>query len=226
MKTDPMQKLNLDKDLNEVLEMFPKLKLFEKDKQKSVFGEIDIFDAAGNYVDSFTIKVTVPRNYPHGFPLLFETGNKFEHIPDRHINEGGSCCVCSLQESDLISQKGITIKDFFLRYVIPYLANQLYFDSEEEWANGDYEHGVEGILQFYQELFEMETIEEVINLLSFFNTQKMNRNDDCFCGKKEKLKRCHLQTYTIIKDLSKKRIEYDILALEWLFKKQLKLKSS
>jgi hypothetical protein len=221
-----MQKLNLDKDLNEVLEMFPKLKLFEKDKQKSLCGEIAIFDAAGNYVDSFTIKVAVPKNYPHGFPLLFETGNKFEHIPDRHISEDGSCCVCSLQESDLISQKGIAIKDFFLGYVVPYLANQLYFDSEEEWANGDYEHGAEGILQFYQELFEMEAIEEVINLLSFLNTQKMNRNDDCFCGKKEKLKRCHLQTYTIIKDLSKRRIEYDILALKWLSRKLLKLESS
>lgn len=221
-----MQKPNLDKDLKEVVKIFPKLKLFEKDKKKSVSGEIDIFDAAGSYVNSFDISVTVPRNYPHGFPLLFETGNKFEHIPDRHINEDGSCCVCSLQESDLIGQRGITIKDFFLKYVIPYLANQLYFDSEEEWANGDYEHGVEGILQFYKELFKIDNIEEVIRLLSFFNTKKINRNDDCFCGKKEKLKRCHLQTYTIIKDLSKRRIEYDILALKWLFKKQLKLKNS
>lgn len=226
MKIDPMQKLTLNKDLNEVLEMFPKLKLFEKDKKKTISGEIDIFDAAGNYVNSFDINVAVPRNYPHGFPLLFETSNKFEHIPDRHINEDGSCCVCSLQESDLISQKGIAIKDYFLRYVIPYLANQLYFDSEEEWANGDYEHGAEGILQFYQELFEMEAIEEVINLLSFFNTKKINRNDDCFCGKKEKLKRCHLQTYTTIKDLSKSRIKYDIRALKWLFRKLLKLKRS
>jgi hypothetical protein len=221
-----MQKLTLDKDLNEVLEMFPKLKLFEKDKKKTISGEIDIFDTADNYVNSFDINVAVPRNYPHGFPLLFETSNKFEHIPDRHINEDGSCCVCSLQESDLVSQKGITIKDFFLGYVIPYLANQLYFDSEEKWANGDYEHGAEGILQFYKEFFIMESIEEVINLLSFFNTKKMNRNDDCFCGKKEKLKRCHLQTYITIKDLSKRRIEYDILALKWLFRKSLKLKSN
>jgi hypothetical protein len=226
VKTDPMQKLNLDKDLIEVLEMFPKLKLFEKDKKKTVCGEIDIFDAADNYVDSFTINVAVPRNYPHGFPLLFETGKKFEHIPDRHINEDGSCCVCSLQESDLIRQKGISIKEFFLKYVIPYLANQLYFDSEEVWANGDYGHGAEGILQYYQELFEMESIEEVINLLSFFNTHKMNRNDDCFCGKKDKLKRCHLKTYNIIKNLSKRRIENDILALKWLLKKLLKLKVS
>lgn len=221
-----MQKLTLDKDLNEVLEMFPKLKLLEKDKKKTISGEIDIFDAAGNYVNSFDINVAVPRNYPHGFPLLFETSNKFEHIPDRHINEDGSCCVCSLQESDLISQKGIAIKDFFLRYVVPYLANQLYFDSEEEWANGDYEHGAEGILQFYKELFTMESIEDVINLLSFFNTHKMNRNDDCFCGKKEKLKRCHLQTYIIIKNLSKRRIESDILILKWLSRKQHKLKGN
>lgn len=221
MKTDHMQKVSLDKDLNEVLEMFPKLKLFEKDKKKFVCGEIAIFDAADNYVDSFDIKVTVPSNYPHGFPLLFETGNKFEHIPDRHISEDGSCCVCSLQESDLISQKGITIKDFFLRYIIPYLANQLYFDSEEEWVNGDYEHGEDGILQFYKELFKADTIEEVINLLTFLNTNKMNRNDVCFCGKKEKLKRCHLQTYNIIKGLSKGRIKYDIFALRWILKKQI-----
>jgi hypothetical protein len=217
-----MQKLNLDKDLNEVLDMFPKINLLEKDQRKTLSGEVDIFDATGRYVNSFDINVVIPRNYPYAFPLLFETSDKFEHIPDRHVSEDGSCCVCSLQESDLISQKGISIKDFFLRYVIPYLANQLYFNSEETWANGDYEHGAEGILQFYTELFEVETIHEVITLLSFFNTKKMNRNDDCFCGKKEKLKRCHLQTYTVIKDLSKKRIEYDILALKWLLQELTK----
>jgi hypothetical protein len=214
-----MQKVNLDKDLNAVLEMFPKLKLVEKDKKKSLSGEIAIFDAAANYVDSFDIKVTIPRNYPHGFPLLFETGNKFEHIPDRHISEDGSCCVCSLQESDLVSQKGIAIKNFFLRYVIPYLANQLYFDSEEEWVNGDYEHGADGILQYYKELFTINDIGEVINLLSFFNSKKLNRNDNCFCGSGSKLKRCHLEVYCAIKDLSKNRIETDLLYLKYLSKR-------
>lgn len=129
-----------------------------------------------------------------------------------------------LNSSELNSQ--VYLPEYLELLVVPYLANQLYFDSEEEWANGDYEHGAEGILQFYQELFEMEAIEEAINLLSFLNTQKTNRNDTCFCGKKEKLKRCHLQTYTVIKNLSKRRIEYDILVLKWLPKKLLKLKSS
>lgn len=215
-----MQKFNINRDLNEVLEMFPKLKLFEKDKKKNLRGEVDIFDNAGNFVDSFVIDVLIPRNYPYRFPLLFETGNKFEHIPDRHVNEDKSCCVCSLQESDLISQKGITIKFFFLKYVLPYLANQLYFDSEKEWANGDYEHGAEGILQFYKELFKVNTIEKVIKLLTFFNTKKINRNDNCFCGEKIKLKKCHIQTYTIVKNLSKSQIENDIFILNFLLKEK------
>lgn len=219
-----MQKLILDKDIHEVLEIFPKLKLFEKEKKKILSGEIDIFDAADNYLDSFTINVAIPRNYPYGFPLLFETSNKFEHIPDRHIDEDGSCCVCSLQEVDLISQKGISMKDFFLGYVIPYLANQLYFNIEKEWANGDYDHGAEGILQYYRELFELDRIEEIFELLSFLNKNRMNRNDTCFCGKKQKLKRCHLQTYTIIKFLSKSRIEVDLLGLKWLLRKLIKIK--
>jgi hypothetical protein len=219
-----MQKLSLDKDIHEVLVMFPKLKLIERDKKKTVSGEIDIFDVANNYVDSFDIAVFIPRNYPYGFPLLFETSNKLEHIPDRHFNEDESCCVCSLQEVDLISQKGISMKDFFLGYVIPYLANQLYFNIEKEWANGDYDHGAEGILQYYRELFELDRIEEIFELLSFLNKNRMNRNDTCFCGKKQKLKRCHLQTYTIIKFLSKSRIEVDLLALKWLLRKQFKIK--
>ena len=214
-----MQKVCLDKDISKVLEMFPKLTLLEENKEKSLVGEIDIFDALGNYVNSYNTKIVIPKNYPYGFPILFETSNKFSHIPDRHISEDGSCCVCSLQESDLVSQKGITIKDFFLRYVIPYLANQLYFNSEEEWANGDYEHGADGILQYYKELFGINDIDEVITLLSFFNAKKMNRNDNCFCKSKNKLKKCHLEVYNIIKDLSKTRIETDLLYLKYLSKR-------
>ncbi len=214
-----MQKFNLNKDLNEVLEIFPKLKLLENDNNKSLYGEIDIFDSENNYIDSFEIKVIIPRNYPYGFPSLFELGKKFEHVPDRHISDDDSCCVCSLQESDLVRQKGISLKDFILKYVIPYLANQLYYDSEQKWVNGDYEHGIEGILQYYKELFKTPSIEKVIELLSFFAVVKINRNDNCYCGVKVKLKRCHLQTYTIIKSLSKAQIKNDIYCLKYLLKR-------
>lgn len=205
--------------MEEVLEMFPKMKLEVESKVKILLGEVDIFDAANTYVDSFSIKVIVPSRYPREFPKLFETGNKFEHIADRHINDDGSCCVCSLQEENLVSQRGITIKSFFLKYVLPYLANQIYFDSQGKWANGDFDHGVLGIFQYYSELLKLENITEVIEFLSVFNVTKIYRNDDCFCGSGKKLKRCHEGTYNIFKELSKKRREVDLLELKTLAKR-------
>lgn len=213
-----MQRSKLDNDIEAVLEMFPKMKLGVENKVKILLGEVDIFDGANTYVDSFSIKVIVPLRYPHEFPRLFETGNKFEHIADRHISNDGSCCVCSLQEENLVSQRGITIKSFFLIYVLPYLANQIYFDSQGKWANGDFDHGVLGIFQYYSELLKLEKITEVIEFLSVFNVTKIYRNDDCFCGSGKKLKRCHQGTYYIFKDLSKKRREVDLFELKSLAK--------
>lgn len=214
-----MQRSKLDNDIEEVLEMFPKMKLEVEGKVKTLLGEVDIFDGANMYVDSFNIKVIIPSRYPHEFPKLFETGNKFEHIADRHISDDGSCCVCSLQEENLVSQRGITIKSFFLKYVLPYLANQIYFDSQGKWANGDFEHGNLGIFQYYSELLKLENITEVIEFLSVFNVKKIYRNDDCFCRSGNKLKRCHQDTYNIFKGLSKKRREVDLLELKSLAKR-------
>jgi hypothetical protein len=220
-----MHRPNLDKDIAEVQDLFPKLKLFEKKKQKQLVGEIDIFDSHNQYAGSYDIKVIIPLRYPYGFPQLFETGNKFEHVPDRHVNDDDSCCICSLQEVDRISQRGISLVDFFVKHAVPYLANQIYFDNEGIWANGDYDHGAEGIFQFYKELLQSSDIKEVLRLVIFFNEKKMHRNDDCYCGSGEKLKKCHLKTYNSISDLSKKRLEEDIVALNWLFKRSVKLGS-
>lgn len=201
-----------------VLEMFPKLKLIDGKKKKSLIGEIDVFDTLGNYVNSYDIKVLIPLNYPYGFPALFETSKKFEHTLDRHISDDGSCCVCSLQEADIQKQRGITIKSFIVKYTLPYLANQLYFDNEDKWANGDFEHGFEGIFQFYKEVLNINDIEKVLSLLILINSGKLNRNNSCFCGEEKKLKHCHFKEYNKIKDLSKARINCDILVIKQLIK--------
>lgn len=212
----PNSKMN--KDIAQVLEHYPKLELTEEKKRKFLKGEIDIFDVDGLYIESYEIKISIPLNYPYGFPVLYETSNKFPHIPDRHVNDEGSCCVCSLQEEDMVTQKGISIIDYIGAYVIPYLANQIYFEHTGLWANGDYEHDTDGIFQYYRELFKTESIEETTDLLSVLSESKMNRNDLCFCGSNFKLKRCHIDTYRNIKNFQPKRLLEDLTALKRLRK--------
>lgn len=218
-----MDRLTLNNDINEVLQMFPKLKQYEKNKCKLLSGEIDIFDSESVYLESYEINVFIPKNYPYGFPLLQETSCRFEHIADRHISTDGFCCVCSLQEADIVSQRGISIKNFFSKYVVPYFANQLYFQSEKHWANGDYEHGDYGIFQFYRELLKVGKLEDAISILSILHSKKLNRNDNCFCGKGKKIKHCHFEEYKKIKDLSKLRVASDLKILKSL-EKEIKRK--
>ena len=213
-----MQNSKINKDIAQVLERYPKLVLIEEKKTKILAGEVDIFDADGTYLESYEISIRIPKNYPHAFPFLYEIGRKFPHIPDRHVNEGGSCCVCSLQEEDSVSQKGISILGYIEKYVIPYLANQIYFDHTGIWANGDYKHGAYGIFQYYRELFKTETIDDTTDLLSILIENKMNRNDLCFCGSDVKLKLCHLETYRTVKNFHPKRVLEDLVALKRLRK--------
>lgn len=213
-----MQNSKINKDIAQVLDCYPKLVLIEEKKRKFLAGEIDIFDANGVYLDSYGIKIRIPLNYPYGFPVLYETSNKFPHIPDRHVNEGGSCCVCSLQEEDMVRQKGISILDYVGAYAVPYLANQIHFDHTGIWANGDYEHGSYGIFQYYRELFKTENIDDTTDLLSTLSRGRINRNDVCFCGSNVKLKRCHLNTYRTVKNFHPKRLLEDLIALNRLRK--------
>jgi hypothetical protein len=147
-------------------------------------------------------------------PTLFEIAGKLDHLPDRHFNADESCCVCSLQEADLVAQKGITISRFMDAYAVPFLANQIYFDSANEWANGEYAHGVPGIYQYYSELLKIEGIETVLTVLKRIKKRKYNRNENCFCGNKCKLKHCHGKEYATIKNLSDKRLSTDVQLLQ------------
>lgn len=209
-----MQNSSLKKDLEQVVNLFPKL-LISQD-MKILEGEIDIFDNDESYVDSFLIQIHIPKNYPYGMPILFEKSEKICHIADRHFNEDESCCVAPLQEADLLVQRGITIMAYMESYAIPFLANQIYFENEKKWANGEYAHGIAGILQYYTEILKIENIDEVLLILIDLSQKKYSRNENCFCGSKVKQKRCHYESYKIIKNLSAKRLNEDVVLLKAL----------
>lgn len=207
----------IEKDIREVCNIYPKLK-FNAGTIKNIYyscsGEIDIFDNKGEYWGSFEIYFEITKNYPFIFPVVFETSKKIPNEIDRHINTDGSCCLTVLQKSIIEARKGISMSKFIKNYIIPYLANQLYFEQNERWANGEYLHGKDGIIQFYKEETQLNSIGDIIHLLKNISTiKKLGRNDICFCGSKKKLKDCHLDNLQNILLLPANRIYDDILIL-------------
>lgn len=200
----------LIKDLNEVRSIFPKLKYSTNKDFKILKGEIDIFDSNGVYWDSFTIAVEVPKKYPNAVPQVLELSNNIERIDDRHISKDGVCCIGITHELLFKARKGIRMIDFIKNSVYPYFANQLYFLSHGEYANGEYAHHFNGVKQFYKEKLGLNDIPLIINILELIILNKVpSRNSTCPCGLK-KIKHCHNSQIEFLKSIGKPQIKSDL----------------
>lgn len=195
---------------------YPKLKLVWEDKTFLCIGEVDVFDKENVYWDSFRIKISIPiKSYPYFFPNLFSTDERIPMEDDRHINSDLSCCVEVEQKQILRAKKGITILQFLDEYVIPYFADQLYFEKENDWANGDYQHGFDGKIQYYSELTGTENLKVILDILkNLERISSIGMYEPCFCNSGKKLKFCHKDAVKKLLQLPPKQIETDIKKIE------------
>ncbi len=203
-------------DFKKVNLKYPKLKLVWEEETMQCIGEVDVFDKENVYWDSFLVKITIPiKSYPYFFPNLFISDDRIPKEDDRHVNFDSSCCVEVEQKQILRAKKGITILQFLDEYVIPYFADQLYYEKENDWANGDYQHGIDGKIQYYSELTGVENLEEILYILR--NLERINTIEmyqPCFCKSGKKLKYCHKTALKKLLQLPKPQIDIDIQGIE------------
>lgn len=206
--------VKLRNDLNDVIQEFPELEVFKDNgKPYKLEGPIDIIDIDGNNRGTYEIQILFnPEKHPYDFPSLREISNKIPKEKDRHIYENtGNCCVAVLQEQVIETKKGISIYNFVKKYAVPYLANQIYFEENGKWANGDYFHGDAGQIQYYVEAFKTVDLEIIITGINKVISRRMpGRNDLCFCNGGLKFKRCHQPILEKIEQLGETQLKADI----------------
>lgn len=184
----------LKKDLEAVLDSYPKLSFSWNKKHKYIFlsGDLDICDVNGDYWETFNVLIVTDWvKYPHSVPSLIEKSKKLPRNKDRHISEEGICCVEVTHILLKEAQNGISFFDFLTKWVYPFFANQLYYEEEKDYANGDWKHDFDGIFQFYQEELNLKDPNLILSFLeAIVNNLLPKRNALCLCGQK-KSKRCH-----------------------------------
>lgn len=217
------QKKLITKDFQKVSLKFPKMKIFWEENIFLCKGEIDVFDSNNVYWDSFKIKISIPiKKYPKFFPVLYIENNRIDKIDDRHISGDCICCVEVEQKQHLRAEKGITILQFIDEYVVPFFADQLYFEKEESWASGDYKHDFDGKLQYYYEISGINENKELIFILkNLSKIQNLKMYDLCFCGSGKKLKYCHRDALKKLLKLPKEQVLRDADKLENIISKEI-----
>ena len=202
----------------EVFISFPKLRVEKKDDNVPILiGEIDIIDDTGKYWENYLIEIHCTPEFPNRFPLVYEVGGKLPRIGDWHINEDSkTCCICVLQEELLICKEGVSLLKFIQNQVLPYFFNQTHRRVEGYYVNGEYSHGILGIVEFYSRELRTQNPLEIIQLLNYIQQGKEpHRIDLCFCGSRKKYRKCHRESFRKLINLGQFRISADI---EYIYK--------
>lgn len=158
----------------------------------SIDGHFDVVDSDGHVWDTYGIRILLPENFPYDLPVLIETSGKIERSADWH--NVGFCCVATYAVMFRELGTPISLLKWLDRFVHDFLANHVIRLCDNEYPKGEYEHGTQGIIDGYKEIFSLGSDEDVLlRLRQLCRLSKIGRNDPCFCNSGKKYKKCFLQ---------------------------------
>ncbi len=172
-----------------------------------VQGEIDIVDRNGIFWESYQVEIHPVNEFPNRYPHVYETGGKIPKIGDWHVYDDTHRCCLDVEPEEIIKcLEGLSLVDFIRDEMIPYFFNQTFRRREGYYPNGEYAHNVGGIFQYYDQLLQTlgdprKTVQQMIFIVKL---EKPGRTYDCFCGSKEKFRRCHRHAFEVIKKLGER----------------------
>jgi hypothetical protein len=165
--------------------------------------------------ETFELKVTFPSDYPNSEPKAYEIGGKLPRDIDFHINtKDGSLCLGSRLRVISFIRKNPDISSFFEYRISPFLYSIFYKEKYGYAPNGELEHGEDGLIQDYQDIFGLKGKKAIVAVLNILSKRKRVANKlscPCHCGKR--LGRC---------DFRFKVLEWQSLARRRWFKQHLK----
>lgn len=187
---------------------FLKLKFYVRNEKYLLLkGEIDL-NHDNKLLDTYQLEILFLEDYPFSHPVVREISKRIPWIMDRHVDSKyGFFCFGPRVYVQQFWEQHRNILDFINGLVVPFLANQSFFERMGEWPNGWYAHGPPGIIEFYKEEIGSDSVDLIINVLErLIANEDLGRNDKCFCGSSLKAKRCHLDDYKRLKSVLNKSV--------------------
>ncbi len=203
----------LKRELDSILVSYPAFKInYQNDTPFSISGIYSVIDNVSVLQDEFEIEIFIPKQYPLGFPVLKELGNKIRREDEYHVDENGYACVEITPVVNLIHRTGIDLKKFIEKYVHKFLCWQILYRYDKEIKYWD--HKEKGILSFYYEKLGTTDLQLVKLLLhALIKNELPGRNDPCLCGSNKKYKNCHWSSFENLKTFGVDEMKCGLLTI-------------
>ncbi len=139
--------------------------------------------------DEYVVEITVPEDYPEILPTAKEIGGRISK--DFHTYPDNTLCLGSPIETRIKFSKQETLLGFVEDLLIPFLYAYSYKEKCGEMPYGELSHGVNGILESYKGLFQINDDLAVIGFLKILADDNYRGHISCPCGSNIKLRNCH-----------------------------------
>ncbi len=170
---------------------YPSLHLFiESDGRAFVRGTFPVRSPEGRVLDRYEISIELLADYPRSLPIVRETGGRIPWKPDFHVNSDGTACVLLPDDRWRCFPEGAPFVKFLEGPVHDFFLGQSLVALGEDWPFGEWSHGSQGVIEYYQWLLGTKDIAVIVRFLRVL--AKLNFKDHwlCPCGSSKKIRRC------------------------------------
>lgn len=196
----------------EVYKIQPRMtsKLCAKGVEFTGYFEYIKYENISNYVP---LSIIVPDDFPKTEPTVRLLEEIFPFDIEHHIYSTGVCCI-TVWEHWKVFNDNTTITNFLETAVRQFFIGQAYYKDKSRWPFGEWEHGLDGLIQAYAEILNVKpTIRHVRKkLISIMNNNILHKNISAISAKEifEKLGKLEKKQS---KELEKYRIKHEIMKI-------------
>lgn len=141
-------------------------------------------------VEDYSLRIVLNEGYPDVLPSVYEESGKicgeFEHW---YGDE--SLCVGVPGELLMECLDGMDIVDFIEGPVSSCLYSAAFLERYGRYPFGERSHGIDGILEYYRELFKVESFQSALDLMRTVAAGGNRGCDKCPCGSGRQTWNCH-----------------------------------
>jgi len=162
--------------------------------------------------DTYVVKIVIPEDYPQTIPEAQETGNR---IPkDFHHYIDNTLCLGARYALRKAFRDAPTLLGFMENCLLPYLYSFSYKTRYGKLPAGELSHGWRGVLEYYQDLFQIRDEKAVLGLFAVLVRGNCGGHARCPCGSRKRIRDCHgnmLRNMLQVQPASTFEREYEIL---------------
>ncbi len=172
-------------------EKFPNLHALVDDGRVFIRGTMAIMHD-GKELDRYQLEIVLPDNHPHGPLAVYETAKRIPRkADDWHVNPDGSLCLGVPEQVWPSKNMPLEFVEFLNGPVRSFLLRNSIVERGGEWPYGEWDHGADGIFQYYRELIGIYDRTTIVEFMKCITHPNPKGHWDCPCGSGLRLRSCH-----------------------------------